>query len=74
MSYILFSVSDYAARQFGTPYLYVSSVFVVLGVLRYLQLAYDGRGADDPSTLVLRDPLLRYCVLAWLVVLYLLIY
>lgn len=74
MTYILFSVSDYASWHFGTSYLYTSSAFVILGVLRYIQLAHDGRGADDPSTLAARDPILRYCILAWLIVMYLLIY
>ena len=74
MTYILFTVSAHAVNHFGARYLYISSAFVVLGVLRYVQLAHDGQGTDDPSTLAVRDPLLRYCVLAWLIVLYLLIY
>ncbi|MBI3992944.1 MAG: decaprenyl-phosphate phosphoribosyltransferase [Candidatus Lambdaproteobacteria bacterium] len=74
MTYILFTVSAHAISHFGAPYLYISSAFVILGVLRYVQLAHDGQGTDDPSTLAVRDPLLRYCVLAWLITLYVLIY
>jgi decaprenyl-phosphate phosphoribosyltransferase len=74
ISYLMFSVSEHAVQHFGTEYIYVSTVFVLFGVLRYIQLVHDGAGADDPSTLAFRDRLLGLSIVGWLAVLYFLIY
>jgi 4-hydroxybenzoate polyprenyltransferase len=65
LTYILFTASDYAATRFHSPYLIGTSVFVAFGVLRYLQLIMVGNGADDPTSLIVRDPPLLASVVLW---------
>ena len=53
--YLLFCVSDYAAARFTSSVL-VTSIPVIMGLLRYLQLIIvQGRG-ESPTDLVLGDP------------------
>ena len=53
--YLLFCVSDYAAARFTSSVL-ITSVPVIMGLLRYLQLIIvQGRG-ESPTDLVLSDP------------------
>ena len=66
VTYLLFTTSDYAISRFHAPYFVATSVFVLFGVLRYMQLVKVMAGADDPTTLVLTDKNLRYTVLGWL--------
>ncbi len=74
LSYILFTVSDYALVRFQSTYLVATSVFVAFGILRYLQLVNAGRGGDDPNRLITRDPGIIASVLLWVLSLYAIIY
>ena len=74
LSYILFTVSDYAMTQFHSQYLVTTSVFVGYGVLRYLTLIMIDNGADDPTELVVRDVGLLASVIAWAVTFVIIIY
>jgi hypothetical protein len=52
-------------RQFDSPFLVATSAFACFGVMRYMQLVMVETGADDPTSLVLRDPILAASVVAW---------
>lgn len=67
VTYLLFTTSDYAINRFHSSYFVSTSVFVVYGILRYLQLITVTTGAEDPTTLVLTDTGLRLAGLGWLV-------
>ncbi|RED52361.1 UbiA prenyltransferase family protein [Aestuariispira insulae] len=64
MTYLLFCMSDYAIHRYGESFAF-SAVFVVFGVLRYVQITQLGRGADAPTTLVMQDGILRISILLW---------
>jgi decaprenyl-phosphate phosphoribosyltransferase len=66
VTYLLFTTSDYAIERFQSPYFVVTSVFVLYGVLRYMQLVKVMTGADDPTSLVLTDLNLACSVIGWL--------
>jgi 4-hydroxybenzoate polyprenyltransferase len=66
VTYLLFTTSDYAITRFHSLYFVSTSVFVLYGVLRYLQLVKVAAGADDPTTLVLTDHNLCIAVALWL--------
>jgi hypothetical protein len=74
LTYILFTASDYAATRFHSPYLIGTSVFVAFGVLRYLQLIMVGNGADDPTSLIVRDPPLLASVVLWGLSIFVIVY
>lgn len=65
VSYLMFTVSDYAAKRFGNDLLMVTAVFVGLGLLRYMQMTKAGKGADSPTDLVLQDTMLLAAVGGW---------
>jgi 4-hydroxybenzoate polyprenyltransferase len=66
VTYLLFTTSDYAIERYHSPYFVSTSVFVLYGVLRYLQLAKVSDHADDPTTLILTDRSIGIAVLGWL--------
>lgn len=66
VTYLLFTTSAYAIERYHTPYFIGTSVFVLYGVLRYMQLVKVKANTDDPTTLVLTDPGLRLTVLCWI--------
>lgn len=64
--YILFSVSPDVENRFHSSHLYLTSVFVLLGLLRYLQLAIVDKKTGDPTRVALRDRFIQLAMLAWL--------
>ena len=53
--YIMYTVSPEVARQFGTENLYLTSVFVLLGLLRYIQITVVDKRSGDPTKVILHD-------------------
>ena len=65
--YALFTLSDYTRRKFGTEDLYLTTFFVVVGVLRYLQLVITRKAGGSPTTIALTDRPMQVIIVAWLV-------
>ena len=74
MTYMIFSVSDYAMHKFQTQNLILTSIFVVFGVARYIQLIKDYGGRQDPTDLIVSEPGMCLAVLFWVISVVLIIY
>jgi len=72
--YIMYTVSPEVKAQFNTPYLYLTSVFVLLGLLRYIQIAVVDQKSGNPVKVILRDRFIQLDVLAWLAAFLVIIY
>lgn len=72
--YALFTTSDYSAERFRAEHLYLTTFFVALGVVRFLQLviAYERHGS--PTDIALRDRPIQVLVAGWLITFYVLAY
>ena len=66
LTYILWSLSPQVITYMGSQYLHLTSVFVVLGLLRYMQIAMVENAAGDPSRVLLRDRFLQLVLAGWL--------
>ncbi|MCB9168849.1 MAG: UbiA prenyltransferase family protein [Flavobacteriales bacterium] len=73
-SYILYTVSDEVVARMGSDKLYITSVFVLLGILRYFQLCYVYARSGSPTKLVLTDLPLQLTVVGWLLSFVLILY
>lgn len=66
-SYIMYTVSGEVTLRLGTDKVYITSGFVVLGMLRYFQLTLVEKRTGDPSKLVLRDRPIQLIILGWVI-------
>ena len=75
-AYILYSIDPKVTFLLKTNSLIYTSVFVVIGVFRFVQLSegkeFEGEG--DPTTLLFKDRFTQLVILAWLISLFLLLY
>lgn len=72
--YILYTVSPDVQSRTNFSYAYLTSVFVLLGLLRYMQLtSVDGK-SGDPTKLVLTDRFLQLTLLMWFLSYFTMIY
>lgn len=65
VTYLLFTMSDYAQARFGESVI-LSTVFVIFGIMRYLQIVMVESGGDQPTTLLYRDRWMIATVLGYL--------
>ena len=72
--YIMYCVSPDVVERFQTPYLYLTFVFVLLGLLRYIQIAVVDKKSGDPTKVILRDHFSQVIVVAWILTFLLMIY
>mgnify|MGYP000658215130 CR=1 FL=1 len=72
--YILYTVSPEVEEHFKSQYLYLTSVFVLLGLLRYIQIAVVDKKSGDPVKVALTDRFSQLIVAAWLVTFLIMIY
>lgn len=66
VAYIMYTLSPEVITRVGNSHVYVTSLFVFLGVLRYLQLALVYENTGSPTLILLKDNPTRLIVLAWL--------
>ena len=63
--YIMYTVSPETIQNFPTDYLYLTSVFVLVGLLRYIQIAVVDKRSGDPTKVMLHDRFMQFVVLAF---------
>lgn len=63
--YIMYTVSPETIQNFHTDYLYLTSVFVLVGLLRYIQIAVVDKRSGDPTKVMLYDRFMQFVVLAF---------
>ncbi|NDW08370.1 decaprenyl-phosphate phosphoribosyltransferase [Dysgonomonas sp. 520] len=66
VAYIMYTISPQVVERNG-EYLYLTSLFVGVGLLRYLQVLFLDKGGDNPTKLFLKDKFLYISFLLWLV-------
>ena len=72
--YIMYTVSPEVTERFKTDNLYLTTVFVLVGLLRYIQIAVVDQQSGDPTKILLRDRTTQFIVVAWLASFLFLIY
>ena len=74
MCYIMYTVSPEVIQNFQTDYLYLTTIFVLVGLLRYIQLTVVDQKSGDPTKVLLKDRFTQLVVVAWLLTFLLIIY
>lgn len=74
VSYIIYSVSPDVETRLGSDHVYVTSVFVLLGIFRYLQLSLVDNSGGDPSAILTTDRFLQACIVGWIASFIIIIY
>lgn len=72
--YIMYTVSPEVLANFQTDYLYLTSIFVLLGLLRYIQIAVVDQKSGDPTKIALHDHPTQLIIAGWLLTFLVLIY
>jgi len=65
VAYTIYTTSPEVVARFHSEYLYLTALFVILGVMRYLQIAFVHLDSGSPTKIVLKDRFMQFTLLGW---------
>ena len=68
VAYIMYTVSDDVMQRLGSNYIYITTIFVLAGIMRYLQLAIVDKKSGSPTKVLMRDRFIQISIAGWLLV------
>lgn len=74
VAYLMYVISPEVMARFQAPHLYLTSIFVIAGVMRYLQITLVENRSGSPTRVLYQDNFIRFTVLGWMLVFYYIIY
>ena len=73
VSYILYTISLDIQHKFGTNKLFITGFFVIIGILRYLQIIIIEKINCNPTDILWKDGFLKITIFLWLLTFYLIV-
>ena len=74
VSYIMYTISPAVIERTGSEYVYLTSVFVILGLLRYMQRTLVDEKSGDPTKMLYSDHFLQLVIAMWFMAYLIIIY
>lgn len=74
VAYIMYTVSPEVTERFNSDYLFVTTIFVIAGIMRYLQIVFVEKRSGSPSRIFVKDKFILGTIVAWVLSFYLIIY
>ena len=67
VAYTIYTTSVEVVERVHSEYLYLTALFVILGVMRYLQVAFVLKDSGSPTKIVLKDRFIQLTLLGWII-------
>lgn len=74
VAYLMYTLSPQVILRLGTYRLYYTGIFVIAGLMRYLQLIYIREDAGSPTRILYKDHFIQACIVLWMLSFYCLLY
>ncbi len=72
--YIMYTVSPEVIARFHSSYIYFTSIFVLAGIIKYLQLTMVDVKSGNPTKVLMKNRFIQCCVVGWIVSFFLIVY
>ena len=72
--YIMYTVSIEVMERFHSSYVYMTSIFVLAGIIRYLQVTIVDVRSGSPTKVLMHDRFIQACIICWILAFVLIIY
>ncbi len=64
--YIIYTMSDSVTERMGSRYLYLTSIWVIAGLLRHLQNMLVYQRSGSPTKALVKDHFIQLCIIGWI--------
>lgn len=72
--YIMYTISPEVTSRTNSTYLYLTTIFVILGLLRYMQRTLVDGKSGDPTKLLYEDHMLQLVIFLWALCYFMILY
>jgi len=74
VAYFMYTMSPEVENRFGTYRLYYTCLFVLAGILRYLQIIFVQAASGSPTKILYKDRFIQVTILLWVASFYVILY
>lgn len=74
VAYIMYTVSQEVTERFNSDYLFITTIFVIAGIMRYLQIIFVENKSGSPTKIFVKDKFILLTIAAWIMSFYIIIY
>ncbi len=74
VAYMMYTVSDEVMERLGSHRIYITAIFVLMGILRYMQLTIVDVKSGSPTKVLMHDRFVQACIVGWCISFLILIY
>lgn len=74
VAYIMYTLSPEVTQRFESDYLFSTTIFVIAGIMRYLQITFVEGDSGSPTSVLYKDKFIMATVLGWVITFYVIIY
>jgi decaprenyl-phosphate phosphoribosyltransferase len=74
VAYIMYTVSPEVTERFESEYLFITTIFVIAGIMRYLQIVFVEKNSGSPTNIFIKDKFILGTIACWIVSFYIIIY
>lgn len=67
VAYILYTISEQTIEKFHSNYLYLTTIFVITGLIRYMQITLVENKSGSPTNVLIKDKFLQITIFLWLI-------
>ena len=74
IAYIMYTLSPEVTARFHSHYIYLTTVFVLIGIIRYLQITIVDLKSGSPTEILINDRFIQICLTGWIISFFVIIY
>ncbi len=74
VAYIMYTISPEVTERFRSTHLFMTTVFVIAGIMRYLQITFVEQDSGSPTAILYKDKFILVTIIGWIASFYLIIY
>jgi len=74
VSYILYTVSPDVVSRYNNEYIYLTTFWVILGIMRYFQITFVQKISGSPTLVLWKDTFIKIVLLGWVLTYFIIMY
>jgi decaprenyl-phosphate phosphoribosyltransferase len=74
VAYLNYTQDDDSIRRLGTYRLYYTTIFVIAGIMRYLQVVFVKKDSGSPTDILYKDHFIQVTILLWIACFFTILY
>jgi decaprenyl-phosphate phosphoribosyltransferase len=74
VAYVMYSISPEITSRWHSDYIFVTTIFVIAGIMRYLQLIFVEEKSGSPLDILYKDKFTIITLLSWIAAFFVIIY